>query len=102
MSLQDLGLGLLFGVAFSSVSWADQPIFNEMPRWDNGWGFQLIEEYRHDSDLMSGDTVVAEGYSEDVHQLHIEGVYTWDKSVRISCQSSWTPAGNFHRNWAVN
>lgn len=86
MSLQDLGLGLLFGVAISSVSWADQPIFNEMPRWDNGWGFQLIEEYRHESDLMSGDTVVAEGYSEDVHQLHIEGVYTWDKSVRITAK----------------
>ena len=65
MSLQNLGLGfsLLLGAAFSSVSRADQPIFNEMPRWDNGWGFQLIEEYRHDSDLMSGDVVVADGFS---------------------------------------
>jgi len=88
MNLQDLGLGLglVVGVAILPVSWADQPIFNEMPRWDNGWGFQLIEEYRHDSDLMSGDAVVAEGYSEDVHQLHIEGVYTWDKSVRITAK----------------
>mgnify|MGYP003957956673 FL=1 len=88
MSLQNLGLGfsLLLGAAFSSVSRADQPIFNEMPRWDNVWGFQLIEEYRHDSDLMSGDVVVADGFSEDVHLLHIEGVYTWDKSVRITAK----------------
>lgn len=63
---------------------ADQPIFNEMPRWDNGWGFQLIQEYRHERDLLSGNTVVGPGFSENIHLLHLEGVYTWDRSIRLT------------------
>lgn len=63
---------------------ADQPIFNEMPRWDNGWGFQFIHEYRTEDDLLLGDTVIGPGFSEDVHILHLEGVYTWDKSIRVT------------------
>ena len=55
-----------------------------MPRWDEGWGVQLVEEYRHESDLMSGNDVVAAGFSEDVHILHLEGVYTWDRSIRMT------------------
>ena len=81
-----VGLGLISTVAFVPVALSDQPIFNEMPRWDNGWGFQLVEEYRHESDLMSGGDVVAAGFSEDVHILHAEGVYTWDKSIRVTAK----------------
>lgn len=55
-----------------------------MPRWKNGWGIQFVEEYRKDSDLMSGGKVVASGLSEEVHLLHLEGVYTWHKSVRAT------------------
>jgi hypothetical protein len=62
----------------------EQPIFNEMPRWDGGWGFQFIQEYRHERDLLSGNTVVGPGFSEDIHLLHLEGVYTWDKSIRLT------------------
>ena len=63
---------------------ADQPIFNEMPRWDDGYGAQLIYDYRHDADLMSGGDVVAKGFSEHVETLHLESVYTWDKSIRAT------------------
>jgi len=76
--------GFLFAVFYFSAARADQPIFNEMPRWDEGWGVQLVEEYRHESDLMSGNDVVAAGFSEDVHILHLEGVYTWDRSIRMT------------------
>ena len=62
----------------------EQPIFNEMPRWDGGWGFQFIQEYRHERDLLSGNTVVCPGFSEGIHLLHLEGVYTWDKSIRLT------------------
>ena len=79
-----IGLALILNVIFVSEVLSDQPIFNEMPRWDNGWGFQFVEEYRHESDLMSGDNIIAEGFSEDVHILHVEGVYTWDKSIRMT------------------
>ncbi len=81
-----ISLGILATVAFRSDAFADQPIFNEMPRWDNGWGFQIVEEYRHESDLMSGGDVVAAGFSEDVHIMHVEGVYTWDKSIRVTAK----------------
>lgn len=79
------GVGLsVVALSVSSTARADQPIFNEMPRWDNGWGFQFIHEYRNEDDLLFGDTVIGPGFSEDVHLLHFEGVYTWDKSVRLT------------------
>lgn len=84
--LSSLGvIGFLIASGVSALR-ADQPIFNEMPRWDNGWGIQFVEQYRHESDLMSGSRVVGQGLSEDVHLLHVEGVYTWDKSVRVTAK----------------
>lgn len=65
---------------------ADQPIFNEMPRWSDGWGFQWIHEYRHDRDLLSGRSKVGHGFTEDIHILHLEGVYTWKKSIRMTAK----------------
>ncbi|MDA7915837.1 hypothetical protein N9B94_01225 [Verrucomicrobia bacterium] len=71
-------------ILFSTSANADQPIFNEMPRWDEGWGFQFIEEYRTESDLLQGRQKVAPGFSEDIHILHFQGVYTWDRSIRMT------------------
>lgn len=67
---------------FSAV--ADEPIMNMMPRWDNGWGLQLIDEYRHEDDLLLGGRTAYSGFTEDVHLLHFQGVYTWDRSVRLT------------------
>jgi hypothetical protein len=65
---------------------ADQPIFNEMPRWSDGWGFQWVHEYRHNRDLLTEETKVGGGFTEDVHILHLEGVYTWKKSIRMTAK----------------
>lgn len=81
-SICALGLGLAFG----PVAFADQPIFNEMPRWNNGWGIQFVREFREESDLMSGGEVVASGFSEEVDILHVEGVYTREKSIRATAK----------------
>jgi len=81
-----LGVVLLILTVGTSALQADQPIFNEMPRWDDGWGIQFVEQYRHESDLMSGGKTIGPGLSEDVHLLHVEGVYTWDKSVRVTAK----------------
>ena len=51
---------------------------NMMPRWAGGWGYQFVEEYRHESDLLLGGVVKHRGFSEDVHLMHLQGVYTWD------------------------
>ena len=65
---------------------ADEPIMNMMPRWDDGWGYQFIEEYRHESDLLLGSRTLHPGYTEDVHLLHFQSVYTWDKSTRLTAK----------------
>ena len=65
---------------------ADEPIMSKMPRWDDGWGFQFIEEYRHESDLLLGSRVLHPGFTEDVHLLHFQSVYTWDKSIRLTAK----------------
>ncbi|GAB5559320.1 MAG: hypothetical protein SynsKO_09670 [Synoicihabitans sp.] len=57
-----------------------------MPRWDNGWGVQMVAEHRRESDLLSGNQTVAAGFSEKVDLLHLEGVYTWDKSIRVTAK----------------
>ena len=65
---------------------ADEPIMNMMPRWDDGWGFQFIEEYRFERDLLEEDRKAYAGFTEDVHLLHFQGVYTWDKSIRFTAK----------------
>lgn len=78
------GLALAF-LALSPLN-ADQPIMNMMPRWDGGYGFQVRAEHVHRSDLKQGSDVVGRGLSEDLTQLHLEGVYTWDRSIRLTAK----------------
>ena len=68
----------------STQGHAAQPIFDEMPRWDGGWGVQLVQEYRLKRDLLEGTTPLGAGLREDAHILNIEGVYTWKKWIRAT------------------
>ncbi len=70
----------------SGSAWADQPIFDEMPRWSGGWGFQLVEEYRTEGALISGHDSLRDDLGEEIHILHLEGVYTWHKSIRVTAK----------------
>ena len=80
----------LFSLVFisSSVSptLADQPIMNMMPRWDGGYGIQFFHESYWSNDLLSGSSRIANpmGLELERHRLRIEGVYTWDKSIRVA------------------
>jgi hypothetical protein len=74
--------GLALGFLVLPPLNADQPIMNMMPRWDGGYGFQVRTEHVHRSDLKQGRDVVGRGFTEDLTQLHLEGVYTWDRSIR--------------------
>jgi hypothetical protein len=65
---------------------ADEPIMNEMPRWAGGWGIQTVWEHRTERDLLLGGRKANEGFSEEVNILHLEGVYTWKKSIRLSAK----------------
>ncbi|MEM9399944.1 MAG: hypothetical protein AAF984_07020 [Verrucomicrobiota bacterium] len=83
-SYRRLAAILVVAALFHSSAYSEQPVFSEMPRWDNGWGFQIVEEYRTESELLDGEDKLGSGLSEDVHIMHLEGVYTWDKSIRLT------------------
>ena len=65
---------------------ADQPITNKTPRWDGGYGFQIVQEYRSESELLDGDTELGDGLTERAHITHLEAVYTWDRSIRLTAK----------------
>lgn len=78
------GLRLLLLMRLVPNAWADQPIMNMMPRWDGGYGIQVLAETIHRSDLKQGKEVLARGHREDIQQLHLQGVYTWDRAIRLT------------------
>ena len=77
----------LFLISWITVSVvADQPIMNMMPRWDGGYGWQVLYDTIHREDLLRGESVIESGWSETVHQVHLQGVYTWDRAIRITAK----------------
>ncbi len=83
MNVQKLFLcGFVLG--YTSLTHADQPIMNMMPRWDRGFGLQVQQQYIHRSDIFTDNRIAFTGFSEEIHQVWLEGVYTWDRSVRIT------------------
>jgi len=72
---------LCFWLLLYSVAHAEQPIFGEMPRWDGGYGVQVIQLYR---DQEIRDEVQETTFERSVHFTRIDGVYTWDKSIRLT------------------
>ena len=73
---------------FSWISQANaaQPVFGMMPRWDDGWGFEIIEKYHVRHNFILPNDEVYPNYSESIHILHLAAVYTFDKSIRITAQ----------------
>ena len=66
-------------VVSPSVGFAEQPVFVMMPRWANGWGVQAQHEYQSFDD-------------EAGHLLHLEGVYTWRRWIRLTYKIPWVIA----------
>ena len=65
---------------------AEQPIFDEMPRWAGGWGFQLLQDYRH-YERREGEAERDGGLAERrAHRFHLQGVYTWQRWIRITAK----------------
>tara|TARA_Y100000992_G_C21247365_1_gene484015 strand:+ start:142 stop:945 length:804 start_codon:yes stop_codon:yes gene_type:complete len=69
---------------FPFIVSADQPIMNMMPRWDGGYGWQILYESISRDNLLQADEVIGKGWTEDIHQLNFQGVYTWDRSIRVT------------------
>lgn len=84
-------LCFLFVLSLCSFSIADQPVMNEAPRWAGGWGFQVRHLHRDSDDLISGDDEIVNplGLSRRVNTTLLEGVYTFDRSKRITVKIPW-------------
>lgn len=70
----------------TSLAQAHQPVMDMAPRWDNGYGFQLRHEYYGSDDLIDGDSDATNplGLERYVRKTWVEGVYTFDRSVRMT------------------
>ena len=52
---------------------AEQPVFDEMPRWTGGWGYQVLQEYRYENGLYDGNQSLGSGLDRSAHILHVQG-----------------------------
>ncbi len=70
---------------------ADQPIMNEVPRWDGGYGFQVFSESRSSKDLKFHNNKLDNPNNNHYrkHITHLEGVYTWTKWIRLTVKIPW-------------
>jgi len=68
-----------------SVS-AHQPVMDMAPRWNEGYGFQVRFEHYGSNDLMDGDSEISNplGLKRFVDTVWLEGVYTFDRSIRAT------------------
>jgi len=65
---------------------AHQPVMDMAPRWSEGFGFQVRYENFGSDDLMDGDSEISNplGLKRYVKTLWLEGVYTFDRSIRAT------------------
>ena len=56
------------------------------PRWSEGYGFQVRYEHYGSDDLMDGDSEISNplGLERFVDTVWLEGVYTFDRSIRAT------------------
>ncbi len=65
---------------------AEQPIFDEMPRWSGGYGVQLLYDYRHNA-LEDPSGSLSDAVVEKTgHRFHVQGVYTWQRWIRLTAK----------------
>lgn len=90
MTLTRLTVGCAL-LLLTPSAFADQPIMNEVPRWDGGYGVQVFQEYRWSDDLMRGDRDLPnpDDLKSEKRITHIEGVYTWRKWIRVTAKLPW-------------
>ena len=65
---------------------AHQPVMDMAPRWNEGFGFQVRYQNYGSDDLMDGDSEISNplGLRRFVDTVWLEGVYTFDRSIRAT------------------
>jgi len=80
------GLLAVSALFAATLAHAHQPVMDMAPRWSNGYGIQLRYEEYGSNDLKRGSDDVANplGFERYVNTTWLEGVYTFDRSVRLT------------------
>jgi len=70
----------------STFVYAHQPVMDMAPRWKQGYGFQVRHEYFGSDTLLDGRDEIANplGLKRYVNKTWLEGVYTFDRSIRAT------------------
>lgn len=70
----------------NATAWAHQPVMDMAPRWEGGYGLQLRYESYGSDTLLDGDSEIDNplGIERYVDKTWLEGVYTFDRSKRIT------------------
>ena len=91
MCYQKMIISFLFVSICATPALADQPVMNEAPRWAGGWGFQVRNIYRESDNLLHKDDEILNplGLERRVHTTWLEGVYTWERSRRMTVKLPW-------------
>ena len=80
---------LILGV--SETARAHQPVMDMAPRWEDGWGVQVRNEYRSSDKLLSGDDKASNPFDRrrTVNTTWLEGVYTFKRELRLTAKIPW-------------
>lgn len=65
---------------------ADQPVMDMAPRWENGYGIQIRQEFYGSDKLLKGNKKINNplGLERYVSKTWLEGVYTINRSIRAT------------------
>ncbi len=80
---------LAWAIAGSAI--AHQPVMDMAPRWDEGWGFQVRQEYRVSDDLLDGSSDAPNPFNRTrrTRSTWLEGVYTFQRELRVTLKVPW-------------
>ena len=79
-------LFLVAYIASPGTSAAHQPVMDMAPRWAEGFGFQIRNEYRSTDKVLRGKRRVSNpgGREQSVNTTWLEGIYTFSREVRVT------------------
>ena len=91
---------ILSMVFWCSSVHGEQPVFGEMPRWDGGYGVQLVQLFRQQKVSLFDSP---DSSNRSIHFSRLDAVYTWDKSIRLTSKLrviNWGQAdGEVREDW---
>ncbi len=89
--LRTLAVTLLLALSIPATGAAHQPVMDMAPRWQDGWGFQVRNEYRTSDELRRGGSKTSnpQGRKRRVNTTWLEGVYTFKRELRLTAKIPW-------------